>query len=192
MSEGTTDTLTLQQAEGLYSNMEMLASDQLRTESAVQKLERNQKLLAGGVVVSLASVVVIYQVVGKMMRGLNQMGQMVLAMSGDKGMPPQAEAKQPPPRQNGTAKVVVEPRQGWAPPEPDLENKGGPDGWDPGPQELPEEMRRAIMDDDLTSRVMGDDEGTTDFDRLLGEEPVETPDSPRVRHNADKGRNERR
>lgn len=178
-----TEPLTQAQADAIYENMKVLGADQMTVENKVASLERNQKILVVGVLISIGGSVVLFKAVGNLTKGLTQFG-MILRNGGlipPQGQPAQPEPKNPGPP-SGVARVVVEPRQA-APQEGDP-GMVGSDTWDPGPQTLPEEVRQAVEQDQVTARVLSDEDNAADLDALISSEPVEQSDSPRVRHNA--------
>lgn len=179
--EVTTDKLTLQQGEDLYDNMRILAQDQVSSEAKIASLERNQKVIFIGIAVSIAGTGILFKTVTTLMKGMQQIGMIVQSMQ--EGLPSQG---------GGTPGPVDRPhrptvsRHDFTPPEPPTESRTEGDTWDPGPQDLPDEVKEALAEDRVSAEEVHGMPTEADYQALLDQEPVPEEVHDRSKHNAGK------
>lgn len=141
-----------------WENMRVLAEDQIETERKVATLERNQKVMAAALLGTAGAVIIGYKALTNLMKAMNGIAQYLGQQSGQQ-VPQEVPDSKLPPKDTGPRETGTDARQ-WTEPTgpPVMENKRQGEGFDPGPQDIPEEVKRALEQDDITPDIINPDD----------------------------------
>ena len=153
----------------LYDNQKILAEDQIRTEGRLDKLERNEKILALGVITSVGGMAVGYKAITNLMKAMTQIGRVVASFPGAAQVGMEAGMQEAERLHVETEKAKTM----FTPPQPPTDAPGGGDTWDPGPQDLPAEVREALADESYTADDVAGVTGETQVDALVSQDVVD-------------------
>lgn len=146
----------------IWNNLKVLAEDQTATEDKLRAVDRQVKIALGLGLLALGVGVVTVKAVSALMKSLGQVGNVVGQLATQAGMVA-ATAPQPPPQQTVRPTVSHDtPKPGWfEQPVPSTENVATGVGYDPGPQDIPDEVKRALASESIDpDNVKGGDDLT--------------------------------